>query len=80
MKQKISLQELRYNLKASGIEVTQSYCHKDYMYTSFTMPYTLKNKLDRIQRKYKISRSRIIQLFLENVDETDFFESVKNLK
>lgn len=75
----MSMEELKYNLKEQGVVIRPSYCHGDYMFTSFTMPYPLKDKLDRIQKRFGISRSKIVQMLLENVDEKDFFSSIKRM-
>lgn len=72
----VNLADLKLQLKAQGVKVGPQYHHKDYMFTSFTMPYPLKKKLDRIQKKYKISRSKIVQLLIDRVDVDDFLNQV----
>lgn len=76
----IDPKELEYNLKQQGITVKKSYHHEDYQFTSVTMPYPLMNKFRRIAKKYNISRSKTIQMLIDNVDENNFFESVKRMK
>lgn len=79
-KEYISLDEIKFILKQDGVEIRPSYKHEDYMFTSFTMPYPLKNKLDRIAKKYELSRSKVVQLLLSSINEYDFFESLKGFK
>ena len=78
-KYNLTTQEMKFLLKMQGIEVKPSYCHSDYMYTSFTMPYPLKQKLERIQKKTGLTRSRIVQMLLENVDENNLLETLGKL-
>ena len=75
-KHDITVQELKASLKLQGISVRPSYHHKDYMFTSFTMPYPLKNKLNRISKQAGLSRSKVVQLLLEQVDENKLLESL----
>lgn len=69
----MSSKEVKLLLKLQGIEVRPSYKHDDYMFTSFTMPYPLKDKLDRICEKLDISRSFLIQRLIDNLDEQNLF-------
>jgi len=75
----LTTQEVRFLLKSQGIKVRPSYCHDDYMWTSFTMPYPLKNKLNRICKRTGVTRSRIVQMFLERVDEKNLLKSLENM-
>lgn len=68
-KQKMSKGELKVWLEIQGIEVKKSYHHEDYMFTSFTMPYEYKAKLDRLSKKYGMSRSEFVRTMLDSVKE-----------
>ena len=72
----VNLVDLKLQMKAQGIKVGPAYVHKDYIFTSFTMPHPLKSKLDRVGRKYSISRSKIVQLLIESIDEEKFLEQM----
>lgn len=65
----LNYQELRMLLKSQNVTIRPAYKHKDYIFTSFTMPYALKLKLDRMQRKHEISRSKIVQMLISMADE-----------
>lgn len=73
-KSDLTTQELRLLMEAQGVTVRPSYKHSDYMFTSFTVPYPLKAKLDRLQSKYKLSRSKIIQMMIHKADEETFLK------
>ena len=70
----LNSQELRLLLKAQGFSVTPSYSHKDYIFTSFTMPYKLKAKLDRMCKKHEVSRSKIVQMLISMINEDDLLK------
>lgn len=70
----LTAQEARWLLKKEGITVRPAYCHSDYVFTSVTMPYPLKNKLNRISKREGLSRSKVIQMLLDQVDEKNFPE------
>lgn len=70
----IDIDELKYNLKQSGIKIKPKYCHEDYRLNSYSCPYPLANKLTRISNRYEISKSKIIQLFLEKIDEYNLYD------
>jgi hypothetical protein len=70
--------EARLLLEREGISVGPSYHHKDYLFTSFTMPYPLKRKLDKLGRKFSLSRSKIIQMLIETADEENFVNDYLN--
>lgn len=72
----ISIQELKATMKLQGVKVKPNYHHDDYLFTSFTMPYPLKNKLDRVCRKSSLSRSKIVQMLINNIDENDILKSL----
>lgn len=61
--------ELKVLLEANNIKVKPSYHHEDYMCASFTMPYTYKEKLDRVSKKYSITRSAIFRMLLDMIEE-----------
>lgn len=71
MKKRIELTklELEQMLIQNNIKIKPSYHHEDYMFTSFTMPYPLKQKLDRISKKMGVTRSKLIQLLINNLEE-----------
>lgn len=71
-KSDLTAQEARWLLKKEGITVRPAYVHDDYMYTSFTMPYPLKNKLDRISKREGLTRSKVVQMLIDQVDEANF--------
>lgn len=73
-KSDLTWQEAKWLLKKEGITVRPAYVHDDYIFTSFTMPHPLKSKLDRICKKQKLTRSKIIQMLLDQVSETNFPE------
>ena len=73
-KKDLNYQELKFILKGQGIDVRPSYTHDDYIFTSFTMPYPLKNKIDRVCKKYGITRSKFIQLLVDSADEKDLLK------
>lgn len=73
-KSDLTTQELRLLMQSQGVSIRPSYQHKDYVFSSFTTPYPLKNKLDRLQRKYKLSRSKIIQMMIHKADEETFLK------
>lgn len=56
-------------LHEKGFKIKPSYCHEDYMLTSLSIPYDLKDKLDRVSRKYGISRSGFIQMLVRDFEE-----------
>ena len=56
--------ELKEELLAAGIKVQPSYMHKDYMYTSFTAPYPIMHKLDKMLNHIGCSRSNFIQTLI----------------
>ena len=62
----ITKAELKINLAKQGIKVKPSYHHEDYMFTSFTMPYPTKNKLDFLCKKIGISRSSLVAHLIES--------------
>lgn len=68
--------EARLLLEREGVSISPSYTHKDYLYTSFTMPYPLKRKVDRISKKYNITRSKIVQMLIDTVDDDNFLNEV----
>ncbi len=70
-KKDLNRQELFALMKLQGVEVRPSYKHSDYMFTSFTMPYPLKNKLDRVSKKTGLTRSKLVQMLINNIDEDD---------
>jgi hypothetical protein len=78
-KQDLTTQEINFLLRSQGITVRPSYMHSDYMFTSFTMPYPLKAKLDRISKKNGLSRSRLIQMLLENCPEDNLAKYLSRL-
>lgn len=66
---KMTRSEFKAMMIKSGIEIKPSYKHEDYLFTSFTMPYPLKDKLDRLSKKYGVSRSGMVQLLISNFEE-----------
>lgn len=72
----ITLTELKLQMKAQGVKVAPSYCHEDYRTATLSMPYPLFNKLDRLARRYDISRSMVFRLLLDSVDEEEFLSQV----
>jgi len=56
-------------LARNGYKVKPSYCHDDYMLTSLSMPYDIKDKLDRIKEKWGIPRSSLVTLLVESINE-----------
>lgn len=61
--------ELKQFLIQNNIKVRPSYKHDDYMFTSFTMPYPLMDKLKRLCKKYDCTRSGLIQMLVDNLEE-----------
>jgi hypothetical protein len=68
-KEEMTTEQLKLFLKVNNIEVKQTYKHEDYMFTSFTMPYPHKAKLDRLAKKFGMTRSAFFRLMLDNVKE-----------
>lgn len=68
--------ELKMHLKHAGVKVQPSYMHKDYMYTSFTAPYPVMAKLDKMLKYIKCSRSNFIQTLI--LQAYDKFEGTNN--
>ena len=65
----ITKNELKFLLKRMKIRVRQSYEAENFILSSFSMPYNIKNKLDRISRKHKVSRSSIISELVKSLNE-----------
>lgn len=65
----VTRNELKALLERIGVEYKPTYKHEDYMFTSFTMPYPLKHKLDRLCKRFGVSRSGFVQLLIDNVKE-----------
>lgn len=61
----ISKQKAQLILAEKGFKVKSGYTHKDYICTSLAMPYTLKNKMDKICKEHGLTRSGFIQLLVE---------------
>lgn len=72
--------EMKMLMEMQGIKVRPSYCHDDYLFTSFTMPYPLKNKLDKISKKYGLTRSKVVQLLIEDVEVDNFLTNLKKFQ
>ena len=68
-KTKMTQDELKLRKNFNGIKVQQKYQKEDYMFTSFTMPYEYKNKLDRLSKKHGMTRSAFFRLLLDRVNE-----------
>jgi hypothetical protein len=66
---KMTRLELKQFLIQNNIKIRPQYKHDDYMFTSFTMPYPLKDKLGRLCKKYDCSRSALIQMLIDNLEE-----------
>lgn len=66
---KINKDELKVLLKRMNIELQPSYHHEDYMFTSFAMPYPYKKKLDRLSKKFGLTRSATFRLLLDMIEE-----------
>lgn len=66
---KISIHEAKKLLAASGLKIKASYCHEDYLLTSVSMPYDVKDKLDRIKHRFGIPRSSMITMLINMIDE-----------
>lgn len=52
--------ELNVLLNRMGVEYRPSYKHEDYIVTSLSLPYPVKDKLDALSKKYGTSRSSFI--------------------
>jgi len=68
-RQKMSLNELKVLAKNHNIDIKPNYCHDDYMFTSFCLPYPLKDKLDRLKKKFGLSRSAVVQMLIDSIEE-----------
>ena len=68
-RKEINNAEAKIILHQEGFKIKPSYCHDDYMFTSFTMPYDLKDKLDRISKRYGVTRSGFVQMLIRNYQE-----------
>lgn len=68
-KKTISSHEAKLILARKGIKVKPSYCHDDYMLTSVSMPYDIKDKLDRMKAKWGIPRSSLMTILIDSIDE-----------
>lgn len=66
--QKITEKELVEILKENNIVIRPSYKHEDYVFQTASLPYPVKSKLDRLSRKFGVSRSSIIRLLIESVE------------
>ena len=66
-KQVMSAEEVKLFLELNNIEKQKAYSHDDYMYTSFTMLHHHKVKLDKLSKKYNMTRSAFFRLMLDNV-------------
>lgn len=71
MKNKVVLtkDQLQVLLERHNITIKKSYKHEDYMFTSFTMPYPYKNKLDRLSKKFGLTRSATFRLLLDMIED-----------
>lgn len=56
-------------LHQKGFKIKPSYHHEDYIFTSFTMPWDIKDKLDRVAKKYSVSRSGLVQMLIRQFEE-----------
>lgn len=65
-KTQLTKDELQFLLSYNNIKVRKSYEHDDYMYTSFTMPYDYKERLDKLCEKYNMTRSAFFRMLLDN--------------
>ncbi len=65
----ISKQELQVILQANNLTLKPQYHKEDYIFTSFTMPWPLKRKLDRLAKKNKMTRSGLVQFLIDRVKE-----------
>lgn len=61
--------EVKMNLVKSGIVVRPSYKHDDYITPSFSMPYTTKAKLDKVCKKFGLSKSSLVTHLIEKFVE-----------
>jgi hypothetical protein len=52
--------ELNVLLNRMGVEYRPSYKHEDYILTSVSLPYPVKDKLDSLSKKYGATRSSLI--------------------
>lgn len=66
-KELMTKEQVKLFLEINGIEQKKTYKHEDYMFTSFTMPYDYKAKLDKLCKKYEMTRSAFFRLMLDNV-------------
>lgn len=67
--QEISREELKVILATNGLKLRPQYKKEDYMFTSFTMPYTVKRKLDRLCKQHDMTRSALVRFLIEQVKE-----------
>lgn len=65
----ITKNDAKMFLHAKGLKVKPSYHHEDYLFTSFTMPYPLKDKLDRVAKRFGMSRSGFVQMLIDKYEE-----------
>jgi hypothetical protein len=66
---KINSHKAKVLLARRGFKIKPSYCHEDYMLSSFSMPYDIKDKLTRIKLKWGIPASSLITILVDSVNE-----------
>lgn len=68
-RKEINRAEAKIFLHNKGLKIKPSYHHEDYLFTSFTMPWDLKDKLDRITQRFGVSRSGFVQMLIRQYEE-----------
>jgi hypothetical protein len=79
-KSDLTSQEVRWLLAKQGISVRPAYVTDNYVFTSISLPHPLKRKLDRLQRREKLTRSRIVQMLLERVNEDNLLATLEAME
>jgi hypothetical protein len=59
--------ELKVLLNQMGVVYKPKYKHEDYILSSLSLPYPVKNKLDRLAKKYNMSRSSFVAELIKGV-------------
>jgi len=69
IKTTMSLTQIKALAAQSGIKIEHVGTRKDLFFTGYSMRLRHKHKLDRLTKKWGVSRSGIIQLLVDGLEE-----------
>lgn len=64
----ITKAELQVLLKHNNLTLKKQYKHDDYILSSFSCPYTVKQKLDKLSKEYGVTRSAFISMLIDTFE------------